>query len=110
MTDEIYFSPYRISTITCNANIGDNINLDLGILFDNLNVVEDQEGIVWVQFLKDNDDVNKGVYPKKRRKSKKNTLKKNRFDNQVTVIYRFNEKYIPNVKIFKNGNNTTNWN
>jgi len=104
MTDEIYFSPYRISTITCNANIGDNINLDLGILFDNLNVVEDQEGIVWVQFLKDNDDVNKGVYPKKRRKSKKNTLKKNRFDNQVTVIYRFNEKYIPNVKIFKNGN------
>jgi len=31
-------------------------------------------------------------------------MKKNRFDNQVTVIYKFNDKYIPNVKIFKNGN------
>lgn len=104
MNDEIYFSPYRISTITCNADIGDNINLDLGVLFDNLKVVEDQEGLVWVQFIKDKEDINKGLYPKKRRKSKKNAMKKNRFDNQVTVIYRFNEKYIPNVKIFKNGN------
>ena len=31
-------------------------------------------------------------------------MKKNRFDNQVTVIYKFSDKYIPNVKIFKNGN------
>jgi TATA-box binding protein (TBP) (component of TFIID and TFIIIB) len=106
MSDGIYFSPYRISTITCNADIGDKINLDLEVLFDNLSIVSDdlQSGIVWAQFLKESQDVNKGVYPKKRRKSKKSELKKNRFDNQVTVIYRFHEKYIPNVKIFKNGN------
>jgi TATA-box binding protein (TBP) (component of TFIID and TFIIIB) len=54
--------------------------------------------------MKNGVDVSKGVYPKKRRKSKKNTLKKNRFDNQVTIIYKFSDKYIPNVKIFKNGN------
>ena len=30
-------------------------------------------------------------------------MKKNRFDNQVTIIYK-NDKYMPNVKIFKNGN------
>ena len=105
----IFFSQYRISTITCNANIGNNININLGILFDNMKVIENvtegiDKGIVWVQFMKNGTDVSKGVYPKKRRKSKKNTMKKNRFDNQVTVIYKFNDKYIPNVKIFKNGN------
>jgi TATA-box binding protein (TBP) (component of TFIID and TFIIIB) len=105
----IFFSPYRISTITCNANIGNDININLGILFDNITVIENviegvDKGIVWVQFMKNGVDVSKGVYPKKRRKSKKNTMKKNRFDNQVTVIYKFSDKYIPNVKIFKNGN------
>lgn len=109
MTDEndIHFSPYRISTITCNADIGDNINLNLGVLFDNLRIIKnegDEKGIVWGQFIKDEQDISKGEYPKKRRKSKKSTTKKNRFDNQITIIYRFNEKYIPNVKIFKNGN------
>jgi len=107
--NDIFFSPYRISTITCNANIGNNININLGLLFDNINIIENisegiDKGVVWVQFMKDGTDVSKGVYPKKRRKSKKNTMKKNRFDNQVTVIYKFNDKYIPNVKIFKNGN------
>ena len=105
----MFFSPYRISTITCNANIGNDININLGIMFDNIKVIENvaegiDKGIVWVQFMKNGTDVSKGVYPKKRRKSKKNTMKKNRFDNQVTVIYKFNDKYIPNVKIFKNGN------
>jgi len=104
---EIYFSEYRISTITCNANIGLGININLGILFDNIVVSETPDidnSLVWAQFMKDGTDVSKGVYPKKRRKSKKDKMKKNRFDNQVTVIYRFRDKYIPNVKIFKNGN------
>lgn len=106
MSDIIYFSPYRISTITCNADIGKNINLNLCKLFDNLSIVNDdkQEGIVWIQFFKDECDVSKGTYPKKKRKSKKVLNRKCRFDNQVTIIYRFDEKYIPNVKIFKNGN------
>jgi len=106
---DIFFSPYRISTITCNANIGNDININLGLLFDNINIIENisegiEKGVVWVQFMKNGADVSNGVYHKKRRKSKKNTMKKNRFDNQVTVIYKFNDKYIPNVKIFKNGN------
>lgn len=104
---EIYFSPYRISTITCNANIGNNINLDLGILFENMRIVKKTDnckGILWGQFLKDDQDISKGEYPKKRRKSKKNITKKCRFDNQITIIYAFNDTYIPNVKIFKNGN------
>ena len=105
---EIYFSPYRISTITCNANIGVNINLNLNVLFDNIDIKQEcfdnKEGIVWIQFMKEGEDVSRGTYPKKRRKSKKDKVKKNIFDNQVTIIYMFNDKYIPNVKIFKNGN------
>ena len=54
--------------------------------------------------MKDGEDISRGTYPKKRRKSKKDKANKNRFDNQVTVIYMFNNNYIPNVKIFKNGN------
>tara|TARA_B100000795_G_scaffold219317_1_gene173596 strand:- start:12814 stop:13698 length:885 start_codon:yes stop_codon:yes gene_type:complete len=105
---DIYFSPYRISTITCNANIGINLNLDLNLLFDNISIKEEcfdsKEGIVWIQYMKDGQDISRGTYPKKRRKSKKDKAKKNRFDNQVTIIYMFNNNYIPNVKIFKNGN------
>ena len=105
---DIYFSSYRISTITCNANIGINLNIDLNLLFNNIAVKEEcfdsKEGIVWIQYMKDGEDISRGTYPKKRRKSKKDKANKNRFDNQVTVIYMFNNNYIPNVKIFKNGN------
>jgi len=106
INEEIYFSPYRVSTITCNANIGEDINLNLKILFDNILIIDKEEadnGIVWVQYMKEGDELSRGIYPKKRRKSKKNKMKKNRFDNQVTIIYK-NNTYMPNVKIFKNGN------
>lgn len=105
-TEDIYFSPYRVSTITCNANIGENINLNLKILFDNILIINKEnstEGIVWVQYMKEGEELNRGEYPKKRRKSKKNKMKKNRFDNQVTIIF-LNNGYMPNIKIFKNGN------
>uniref|UniRef100_A0A6C0J268 TATA-box binding protein n=1 Tax=viral metagenome TaxID=1070528 RepID=A0A6C0J268_9ZZZZ len=102
-TNKIYFTPYRISTITCNADIGNDINLNLNILFNHLDVTEDTK-IIWAQFLKDDNDMSKGLYPKKKRKSKKDSTKKNRFDNQVTIIYKFNDVYMPNIKIFKNGN------
>ena len=71
--EEIYFSPYRVSTITCNANIGEDINLNLKILFDNIVIIDKDVadyGIVWVQYMKEGDELNRGVYPKKRRKSK----------------------------------------
>lgn len=101
---QIYCSKYRVSTITCNADIGINVNIDLLTLFENINIIENNNSFIWIQYLKEGEDNSRGVYPKKKRKSKKNLNKKNRFDNQVTVIYRFNNTYIPNVKIFKNGN------
>jgi|TARA_Y100000389_G_scaffold202035_1_gene246296 TATA-box binding protein (TBP) (component of TFIID and TFIIIB) len=100
----VYFSKYKVSTITCNANIGIDISIDLSILYDNINPIDEDDNIIWIQNLKDNCEYVKGFYPKKIRKSKKNNKKKNRFDNQITIIYKFNKDYKPNIKIFKNGN------
>lgn len=105
MQTDLYFSDYRISTITCNANIGDDINIVLHTLFKNIEIKENQnDSFVWIQYLKEDDNNFRGVYPKKKRKTKKNTTNKNRFDNQITVIYKYNNDYMPNIKIFKNGN------
>ena len=75
MTD-VYFSNYKVSTITCNANIGIDISIDLSILFDNINPIDEDDNIIWIQNLKDNCEYVKGFYPKKIRKSKKNNKKK----------------------------------
>jgi len=103
MESEIVFTPYRVSTITCNADIGNDINLDLNILFENIEIGNDIKKFIWIQFLKENTENIRGINPKKKRKSKQ-TNKKSRFDNQITVIYKFEENYYPNIKIFKNGN------
>lgn len=103
---KVYFTPYRVSTITCNANIGKDINIDLSLLFNNITIksINENNSFIWIQYLKDEADCYRGVYPKKKRKSKKDVTKKNKFDNQVTVIYKIEDNYIPNIKIFKNGN------
>lgn len=102
--NNIVFSEYRVSTITCNAEIGKNINLDLKVLFENFEISNLDNAFVWIQYLKDDAENIRGVYPKRKRKSKTVTTKKNRFDNQITVIYKFSSTYMPNIKIFKNGN------
>lgn len=102
--NSIYFTPYRVSTITCNANLGYDINLDLEILFKNIDIdISTSLSFIWIQYLKESDEITRGIYPKKKRKSKTDG-KKNRFDNQITVIFKYDEKYMPNIKIFKNGN------
>lgn len=100
--NNIYFSPYKVSTITCNENLGKNININLEILFNEFRI---NSSFVWLEILKENYEKNKGINPKKKKnKSKAIKNKKCRFDNQITVIYYFNENYKPNIKIFKNGN------
>jgi len=99
MTD-IYFTPYKVSTITCNVDIG--INIDLITLYDNFRI-GGKSNFVWIYYPKIIDrDNKKGEYPKKKRNVKSATTKKTSFDNQVTVLYK-SDNY-PNLKIFKNGN------
>lgn len=102
--NDIYFTPFRVSTITCNADIGPEINLNLQVLFHNIKIEAINDNFIWIQYLNEDNDNTRGVYPKRKRKSKIEPVKKTRFDNQITVIFRFNDTYMPNVKIFKNGN------
>lgn len=104
MSNDIYFTPYKVSTITCNAYLGKEISINLSLLYEKINPLEKDNEIIWIQNLKDNMEFVKGIYPKKIRKTKKINKKKNRFDNQITIIYRFTKDYKPNIKIFKNGN------
>jgi TATA-box binding protein (TBP) (component of TFIID and TFIIIB) len=99
MTD-IYFTPYKVSTITCNVDIG--VNIDLITLYENF-MIGDKSNFVWIYYPKIMDKDNKrGEYPKKKRNVKNSVTKKTSFDNQVTVLYK-SDNY-PNLKIFKNGN------
>ena len=98
---DIYFSDYKVSTITCNVDLG--VNIDLLVLFDKFEIGEKSK-FIWIYYPKITERDNKrGIYPKKQRKVKKTTIiKKTSFDNQVTFLYKA-ENY-PNLKIFKNGN------
>lgn len=97
--------PYRVSTITCNASVG--VNIDLTVFFDNILI--SQDGYIWIEYgLR-----TKGTYPKRKKDSNANsqssstTSKKKCFDNQATVIYKMydskNAVYFPNIKLFRNG-------
>lgn len=91
-------TPYKVSTITCNGSI--NVTIDTVTLFQNFTVPsegqEPESGFVWIEYLQQS----RGVYPS----CKKKREKKNSFDNQVTVLYKYGQKYYPNCKIFQNGN------
>jgi TATA-box binding protein (TBP) (component of TFIID and TFIIIB) len=84
-------TPYKISTITANGSI--NCRIDLEILFNNIEIKPDK--FTWVQYNK----MERGVYPKKPKKIQGKT-----FDNQVMVYYKIKDSYMPNIKLFKNGN------
>jgi len=96
---EVYFTPYKVSTITCNVDLG--INIDLIIFYENFSI-GDSSKFIWIHYPKITEGENKrGIYPKKKR-NVKTTTKKTSFDNQVTVLYKMDN--YPNLKIFKNGN------
>jgi len=102
--------PYRVSTITCNASIGVCVNLAEVFKYLNINDSTTNQNIKtsnydfkWIEFGK----INRGVYHKKRKKSKNEDAdKKKCFDNQATVIIKMinnNIEYYPNIKLFING-------
>jgi len=98
--EKVFFTEYKVSTITCNADLGIYLNLD--ILYENFDITDK---FIWIYYPKITDRPNsRGVYPKKKRTPKKDVVKKNLFDNQVTTIFKISDVYYPNLKIFKNGN------
>ena len=98
--DEIYFTNYKVSTITCNVDLGVTINLRL--LYEKFDISEKSK-FIWIYYPKYPEGENKrGIYPKKQRNVTPTEVKKTSFDNQVTFLYKANN--YPNLKIFKNGN------
>lgn len=94
-------TPYRVSTITCNGTVGTTIKI--ADFFEHVRMVEletsDQVGFVFADL---QGDRRKGLHPNKKKRVKPEGSKC--FDNQVTVIYRIAAGYMPNIKLFRNGN------
>jgi TATA-box binding protein (TBP) (component of TFIID and TFIIIB) len=105
-------TPYRISTITATGSVNSELNLDL--FFDEINelivengvdkTTEHKYGLIYAEFGKKRSFTYYNAFSKKfiLQRKRENTSK--RFDNQLTVMYKFNDVCIMNIKIFKNGN------
>lgn len=104
-----YPSMYRISTITATSGVNTDLNLE--VLFENINISTVEEChedvyFTYVEYGKKKGNTFSRGFNKKRAKRKKPTEEK-RFDNQATVIVSYNRyhtNYSANMKIFKNGN------
>lgn len=101
-------TPYKISTITATGSVNTAVRLD--ILFDNvaLEGAEGGDGIVYAEFgSRKSETIHKGHAKKLTVAHRKQEGKKKRFDNQVTLVFRYNEPKLGHVmvnsKIFKNG-------
>lgn len=106
----LYFSPYRVSTITSNFDIiniddGSKVKIDLMLLFNNITIRDSNMSFVWTQCVDKatKQDITRGEYPNKKRRT---AYKKNRrkFDNQISFLFKIDDGYYPNVKVFQNGN------
>jgi TATA-box binding protein (TBP) (component of TFIID and TFIIIB) len=105
-------TPYRISTITATGSV--NTELDLDLLFNHFKVFivdngvgktpEHKYGVVYAEFSKKKSDTYFTDFSKKFLSQKKKENKSKRFDNQLTVIYKYNDESLMNIKMFKNGN------
>lgn len=103
---------YRISTITVTGSV--NTQLSLDFLFDSFNLfIADhgvgkdehiQTGLVYVEFGKKRSVTHYKNFSKKFIAQRKKDNVSKRFDNQLTIMYKFNENSMMNLKVFKNGN------
>jgi len=89
----------------CVAKSGDAKKKDefiyLDVFFEHVELVDpasDETGFIFVE---NGPNRSRGDNLKR---TKRATENRKIFDNQVTVIYRFSSTYMPNVKLFRNGN------
>lgn len=99
MTESIAATKYRVSTITCNGTVGTTI--EIGLFFENIPMEEDHSKVGFL-FAELQGDRRRGIHPNKKKQNKQPGG--NVFDNQVTVVYRMPAGYMPNIKLFRNGN------
>lgn len=105
-------TPYRISTITATGAV--NSELDLDLLFNCFKVLivengvnktpEHKYGVVYAEYSKKRSETYFKNFSKKFIAQKKKENASKRFDNQLTIIYKYNDESLMNIKMFKNGN------
>lgn len=108
------YSPtqYRISTITATGSV--NTDVDLDILLSHLCVLINEkgvgktediiEGVAYVEYGKKKSQTYFQGFSKKFLTQRKKEHTTKRFDNQLTIVYKFSKESLMNIKIFKNGN------
>jgi len=105
LSNELYFTNYRISTITSGVylkipNFNKKININLILLFDNIKILNEKDNFIFTQRISNNEKIIRGFHSKKKR----NSNKKRTFDNQISFVYMIDNNYYPNIKVFQNGN------
>lgn len=103
---------YRISTITVTGAV--NTELDLDKFFDYVEEIirekgvnktpDHQFGIVYAEFGKRRSTTYYNGFSKKFLAQRQKEHVNKRFDNQLTIVFKYNEDSIMNIKVFKNGN------
>jgi TATA-box binding protein (TBP) (component of TFIID and TFIIIB) len=103
---------YRISTITATGCV--NTDLELDLLFNNFNRLiidngvsktpDHKYGVVYAEYGKNKSETYYTEFSKKFLSQKKKEPKTKRFDNQLTIIYKYSDESLMNIKMFKNGN------
>jgi TATA-box binding protein (TBP) (component of TFIID and TFIIIB) len=103
---------YRISTITAIGAVNSEVDLDK--FFDYINCLiieggvsktpENIFGLVYAEFGKRRSSTYYTGFSKKFLAQRKKDPVSKRFDNQLTIIYKYNEETVMNIKVFKNGN------
>lgn len=88
-------TPYRVSTITCNASVSSKVVLES--FFEHVHIAPTD--FLWAE----HGAKSRGTRPKKK-KGGEGTKERKYFDNQVTVIVYVADGYYPNIKLFRNGN------
>ena len=103
----LYFTKYRISTITSNAKLftnDDNLNINLIELFNNITIDSNDTvgSFIYTSRFENKNSTNKivrGNYIKKKR----TICHKRTFDNQISFVYKLADNHYVNVKVFQNG-------
>lgn len=103
---------YRISTITVTGSV--NTEIDLDVLYSGFNDLIKETGVgktpshilgvVYAEFGKRRSETYYTNFSKKFIASKKKEYTTKRFDNQLTVMYKYSDDSLMNIKMFKNGN------
>jgi TATA-box binding protein (TBP) (component of TFIID and TFIIIB) len=105
-------TPYRVSTITVTGSVNSELDLDQFFDYANNMIVDDGVdktpehtfGLVYAEYGKRRSSTYYTGFSKKFIAQRKKEHVSKRFDNQLTIIYKYNEETIMNIKVFKNGN------